>query len=75
VADVASDDQRAVTTLRPCPARASLSPGIAGEALPPDFARIAEGVFGEALAKAVEYEQHSVLPTKESSTPDGCIPE
>jgi acyl-CoA reductase-like NAD-dependent aldehyde dehydrogenase len=39
------------------PALAARLARIAGETLPPELAHLAEGVFGEALAKAVDYAQ------------------
>lgn len=38
---------------------------IAGEALPPELAHLAEGSLATALAKAVDYAQRSVSPTTE----------
>src|ERR1700761_1196986 len=38
---------------------------IAGEALSPDLAHLAEGAFGEALAQAVEFAKRSVSPATE----------
>lgn len=54
-----------VTTAASTSAMAVRLARIAGEALPPELAYLAEGVFGKALAKAVEYAQHSVSPTTE----------
>ena len=39
---------------------------IAGEALPPELAHLAEGAFGAALEKAVDFAQHSVAPRTEA---------
>lgn len=38
---------------------------IAGEALPPELAHLADGPFGEALGKAVDFAQRSVSPRTE----------
>ena len=38
---------------------------IAGEALPPELAHLAEGSLAEALGKAVDYARHSISPTTE----------
>ena len=38
---------------------------IAGEALPPELAHLAEGSLAEALGKAVDYARHAISPTTE----------
>ena len=43
---------------------------IAGAALPPALAHLADGAFGAALAKAVDYAQHSVSPRTEKTYAD-----
>ena len=53
------------TAAAPSPAMAARLARLAGEALPPELAHLVAGVFGDALAKAVEYAQHSIAPATE----------
>ena len=46
---------------------------IAGEALPPSLAHLADGPLGEALTKAVGYAQRSVSPTTEKIYQDDWV--
>ena len=42
--------------------RPVLARRIAGEALPPELSHLADGAFGEALGRAIDYAQVSVSP-------------
>jgi integrase len=53
------------TQAAPGPALTARLARIAGETLPPELAHLAAGVFGEALAKAVDYAQTALAPATE----------